>query len=69
MANKTQKAIKRSTGEWLYCSFQAHPEEIARWRELALAEDRSLSWWIRKQLKLAAGIGNGASIPETVEKA
>jgi hypothetical protein len=51
MANKKQQVIKRSTGEWMYCSFQAHPEELARWRALAAAEDRSLSAWIRRQLR------------------
>jgi hypothetical protein len=69
MANKTQKAIKRSSGEWLYCSFQAHPEELARWREIAVSDERSLSWWIRKQLNKAAGISNGTTPAEVTEKA
>jgi hypothetical protein len=69
MANKTQKTIKRSTGEWLYCSFQAHPEEIAKWREIALGDERSLSWWIRNQLNKAAGIVNSNGSTEVTEKA
>lgn len=60
MAKKTQKAIKRSTGEWLYCTFSAKPEEKAKYQEIADSMDRSLSWWIRKQLNQAAGIVNGS---------
>jgi hypothetical protein len=67
MANKTQKAIKRSTGEWLYCSFQAHPEEISKWRELAGADDRSLSWWIRNTLNKAASLADGGKSHEVTE--
>lgn len=50
MAKKIQKTIKRSTGDWMYCSFQAHPDEVFIWREIAGQDDRSLSWWIRDVL-------------------
>ena len=53
MANRKQKTISRSTGEWMYVSFQAHPEEVSRWRELANVDDRSLSYWIRNVLNAA----------------
>ena len=67
MANKTQKIIKRSTGDWMYCSFQAHPEEIAKWRELAAMDDRSLSYWIRNALnKAVADGGQSHEVTKTV---
>ena len=69
MANKKQKVRKTPSGEWLYCSFSAHPEEIDQWRELAATMDRSLSWWIRNQLNKAAGIVNGVENGEIREKA
>jgi hypothetical protein len=69
MAQRSQKSRKTPSGEWLYLSVSAHPEEIAAWRELAAAEDRSLSWWVRNQLNKAAGITNGAAVNEIAEKA
>jgi hypothetical protein len=31
-------------------TFGAYPEEIERWKRAAQAEERALSWWIRKRL-------------------
>lgn len=45
-----QKARKTATGEWLYCNFSARPEEIQKWKSLAQADRRSLSFWIRDAL-------------------
>jgi hypothetical protein len=50
MAKKTQTPRKTFSGEWLYCNFSAHPEEIAKWKALAAFGQRSLSWWIRDVL-------------------
>jgi hypothetical protein len=69
MARKGQKVRTTPSGDWLYCSFSAHPEEIERWREIASGSERSLSWWIRAQLNKAAGITNGVSTVEAGEKA
>jgi hypothetical protein len=51
-----QKPRKAASGEWMYCTISARPEEIAKWRELAGSVDRSLSWWIRDQLNRAVEI-------------
>jgi hypothetical protein len=59
MAKKTQKTIKRSTGDWMYCSFSVHPEEIAEYRDIAAKSDRSLSWWIRNELNKAVAVAKG----------
>jgi hypothetical protein len=50
MAKKTQTTRRTFSGEWLYCNFSAHPEEIAKWKALAAFGQRSLSWWIRDVL-------------------
>ena len=67
MVKRTQKPTKRSTGEWLYCSFSVKPEEIARYREIAKSLDRSLSWWIRNALNKAAGLADGGKSNEVTE--
>lgn len=67
MANKRQKVRKTPSGEWVYCSISAHPEEVERWRAIAKGSfDRSLSWWIRDVLNREAaaiekGIPNAAN--------
>jgi hypothetical protein len=53
---RTQKIRKTPTGDWIYCSFSARPDEVARWRELAVQADRSLSWWIRNILNREIGL-------------
>jgi hypothetical protein len=69
MAQRSQKIRKTPSGDWLYCSFSAHPQEIERWRGIAADDQRSLSSWIRIQLNKAAGITNGAAPVEVAEKA
>ena len=61
MAHREQKVRKAATGEWMYCTISARPDEIASWRGLADAVDRSLSWWIRDQLNKAVQSAIGAS--------
>lgn len=51
----------------MYVSFQAHPEEISQYRDLAKADDRSLSWWIRNALNKAAAASNGGKSDENHE--
>jgi hypothetical protein len=50
MAKVKQKAIKTPTGEWMYVSFRAHPEELASFQEVAGKLDRTVSWWVRDVL-------------------
>jgi hypothetical protein len=50
MAKGKQKAIKTPTGEWMYISFRAHPEELADFQEVAAKLDRTVSWWVRDVL-------------------
>lgn len=54
MSRKGQKVRTTPTGDWIYCSFSAHPEEIIAYREVASKLDRSLSWWVRDVLNKAA---------------
>jgi hypothetical protein len=61
IAKTKQKVIERSTGDWMYVTLQAHPEEVAKWRELAKADDRSLSWWIRNVLNKTVGAAEPAA--------
>lgn len=56
MAKKQQKPRKTHTGEWLYCNFSARPEEIEKWKALAQADRRSLSFWIRDVLNKAVAL-------------
>jgi hypothetical protein len=56
MAKRIQKPRKTHSGEWLYCNFSARPEEIAKWKSIAAAADRSLSWWIRDVLNKAVAL-------------
>ena len=50
MAKGKQKAIKTPTGEWMYISFRAHPEELADFQKVAAELDRTVSWWVRDVL-------------------
>jgi hypothetical protein len=67
MAKRTQKPIKRSSGEWLYCSFSVKPEEREAYQQIAKSLDRSLSWWIRDLLnkevsRRKASLNNGTQL-------
>lgn len=44
---KSQKIRKTPSGDWIYCSFSAHPEEVAAWKLIAKSGERSLSGWLR----------------------
>jgi hypothetical protein len=72
MAKRTQKPIKRSSGEWLYCSFSVKPEEREAYREVAALDSRSVSWWIRDVLnkevsRRKASLNNGTQLESANE--
>jgi hypothetical protein len=50
MAKRQQKVRQTPTGDWLYCSFSLHPDELEDYRRVAKEIDRSVSWWIRTVL-------------------
>jgi hypothetical protein len=62
MAKVKQKPITTPTGEWVYCTLRVRPEEMAKWREVAAIDDRSLSYWARTELNKAAAAALGKEV-------
>jgi hypothetical protein len=50
MAKKEQTPRKTPSGEWVYVTISAKPEEREAYRQIAALDSRSVSWWIRDVL-------------------
>ena len=50
MAKKEQIPRKTPSGEWVYVTISAKPEEREAYRQIAALDSRSVSWWIRDVL-------------------
>lgn len=50
MAKKEQTPRKTPSGEWIYITISAAPQEREAYRKIAGIDSRSVSWWIRDVL-------------------
>jgi hypothetical protein len=65
MAKKEQTPRKTPSGEWVYVTISAKPEEREAYRQIAALDSRSVSWWIRDVLNKEVARRKASSNNET----